>query len=128
MIKIHDYFNKIQTYIKHTENNVKNLLSYTKSFKTYKKFNIKAKKQLKILSDFKKNISIITPYIFSIKKFYQLGTIMKYFYILYKSEEINKAMLWSFGFNGYIDTIESLIYNIKKKNISFCKFEKKNLG
>ena len=125
MIKIHDYFNKIQSYIKHTEKNVKNLLLYTKCFKTYKKFNIKAKKQLKILSEFKKNISIITPYNFSIKKFYQLGTIMKYFYILYKSEEINKAMLWSFGFNGYIDTLEGLIYNIKNKNISFCKFEKK---
>jgi hypothetical protein len=125
MIRIHNYFNKIQTYIEHTENNVKNLLSYTKSFKTYKKFNIKAKNQLKILSELKNNISIITPYEFSIIKFYQLGIIMKYFYILYKSEEINKAMLWSFGFNGYIDTLEGLIYNIKKKNISFCKFEKK---
>jgi hypothetical protein len=125
MIRIHDYFHKIQTYIEHTENNVTNLLSYTKTFKTYKKFNIKAKSQLKILSELKNNINIITPYEFSIKKFYQLGTIMKYFYILYKSEEINKAMLWSFGFNGYIDTLEGLIYNIKKKNISFCKFEKK---
>ena len=125
MIRIHDYFHKIQNYIEHTENNVTNLLSYTKSFKTYKKFNIKAKKQLKILSELKNNISIITPYEFSIKKFHQLGTIMKYFYILYKSEEINKAMLWSFGFNGYIDTLEGLIYNIKNKNISFCKFEKK---
>ena len=124
MIKIHNYFHKIQTYIEHTENNVTNLLSYTKNYKTYKKFNIKAKTQLKILSELKNNISIITPYNFSIKKLYQLGTIMKYFYILYKSEEINKAIIWSFGINGYIDTLEGLIYNIKNKNISFCKFKK----
>lgn len=126
IIKIHNYFHKLQTYIEHTENNVINLLSYTKKLKTYKKFNIKAKTQLKKLTDFKNNISIITPYEFSIQKFYQLGTIMKYFYILYKSEEIHKAMLWSFGMNGYIDTLQGLIYNIKKKNISFCKFEKKH--
>jgi hypothetical protein len=31
MIRIHDYFHKIQTYIEHTEKNVTNLLSYTKS-------------------------------------------------------------------------------------------------
>ena len=125
MINIHTYFNKIQTYIEHTENNVNNLLSYTKKYKTYKKFSIKAKNQLKILSDLKNNINIITPYEFSIKKFYQLGIIMKYFYILYKSEEINKAMIWSFGINGYIDTLEGLIFNIKNKNISFCNFENK---
>jgi len=51
MIKIHNYFHKIKNYIEHTENNVTNLLYYTKKYKTYKKFNIKAKIQLKILLD-----------------------------------------------------------------------------
>ena len=32
--------------------------------------------------------------------------------------------MYSFGFNGYVDTIEGLQYNIENHNLSFCKYNK----
>ena len=51
---------------------------------------------------------------------------MKYFYILYDSEELENIINFTFGFHGYIDTILGINKNIKNKQINKCKFSKKN--
>ena len=52
---------------------------------------------------------------------------MKYFYILYDSDEIEDIVNFSFGFHGYIDTILGIHENIKSKKINPCKFTNKLL-
>jgi len=125
MKKIHNYIDTIRKYIIHTENNVHNLLIYTNSCSTYTEFNNIANNHIKVLTNFKNDIEPITPYKFSFNKIIELGIIMKNFYILYSNKELNNAIMWSFGINGYIESLEGITHNIKERNIKFCKFEKK---
>jgi len=125
MKKIHSYLHKIKEYIQHTEVNIQNLLLYTSQYKTYQDFNAIAKKNIDILTSFKNKIQIITPYEITFHKFSQLGKIMKHFYTIYDSSIIHETMMWSFGFNGYMDTLEGVVDNINKNRISFCKLNKK---
>jgi hypothetical protein len=122
--KIHTFFSKINNYIQHTEENIERLLTNTSSLKTYEYFNKNATEQLSILSELKSELKYISPYELSVNKFAQLGKIMKIFYDIYQSKELNHAFMWSFGLNGYIDTIEGVVENIKEKHMSFCSFEK----
>jgi len=122
--KIHHFFDRISNYIQHTEDNVNNLLLYTTKLNTYNEFNTHATTQLLALSGLKDNLKHITPYTLSVNKVAQFGKIMKEFYAIHTVEELNDAFMWSFGINGYIDTIDGVVKNISEHHISFCKFEK----
>jgi len=124
MKKIHTYLSDIKIYIQYTEDNINNFLSYSSNLKTYSTFNQTLKENIIILKQLKENLERIIPYKLSVEKIFQFGHILKSFYELYESTNYNTAFLYSFGFHGYIDNIEGLIENIKKKNIQFSKFKK----
>ena len=48
-----------------------------------------------------------------------MGKIMKEFYLLQTCPKTEKILLFTFGFNGYIDTLNGLNTNIKNKHIVF---------
>jgi len=122
--KIHYFFDKIRKYIQHTEDNVNHLFQYTKLLDTYHNFNETAANNLSILSELKVQLKNITPYSLTIDKVGQLGKIMREFYAIYSLTDLNDAFMWSFGVNGYIDTIEGVVKNIADNHMSFCKFVK----
>jgi hypothetical protein len=127
MIKIHNYFSTIISYIDHSKENINNFLIYSNSLKTYQEFNSNALKHLSVLLDLKNDINKITPYSISLQKVTQLGKIMKIFYSLYKNVDINNSFMWSFGMNGYIDCLQGLCSNIHNNKIKLCKIgDKKN--
>jgi hypothetical protein len=132
LTRIHYFFDKFCKYIEHTEKNVERFLSHSKLLPKYHKFNQIVVNQLSILTPLKTQLQLIRPYELSINKInesfnkiVELGKIMKLFYEIYSSDELNNAFMWSFGMNGYIDTIEGVVDNIKNKYMSFSSFEKK---
>tara|TARA_B110000858_G_scaffold154411_2_gene176150 strand:+ start:10982 stop:12781 length:1800 start_codon:yes stop_codon:yes gene_type:complete len=54
------------------------------------------------------------------------GKIMKTFYELYDSTEVDDVMTYSLGFHGYFDILKSLVSKIKTKTIHKIKYTKKN--
>lgn len=124
MKKIHSHLNDIKNYIEYTEKSVNNFISHSSQLSTFSHFNQNLKENIIILKQFKEQLEKIDPYNLSIKKVMQFGHILKCFYELYDNKEYNDAFLYSFGFNGYIDSLEGLIENIRKKNIQFAKFNK----
>ena len=50
---------------------------------------------------------------------------MKEFYLLQTCPNIEKILLFTFGFNGYIDTLQGLNDNIKRKYINPIKISNK---
>jgi len=131
MKKIHNYIEKLRNYIKMTENKYINFIKYTKSLKTYSKFNEELRHKMSGLFDIKKKLDLVTSYNIScckinecFNKTLQLGTIMKYFYDIYCDPIYEDYFMYSFGFNGYIDNLEGIIDNINSKNINFTLFNK----
>lgn len=136
MTKIHSYFGIIQRYIQHTENNGNRFLKYSKKFESYSTFNGILETKLSFLGKIKNTLKTITPYN-DIKccqinqwfnKIKQFGLVLKQFYDIYSNETYNEAFLYSFGFNGYIDTLEGLLHHIDCKNIQFATFSKNKKG
>jgi hypothetical protein len=125
MNKIHKYFSEIKEYLTCTINSMENYLIYSSSLHTHYEFNNILIDKIKILTELKNKISRISEYKLSFKKIFEIGHILKYFYEIYENTDYNDALLYSFGFNGYIDCIESLQNNIEEKKINFAEFTNK---
>jgi len=125
---IHKHFEEIRNYLEHTILSMKNYLSFSKQYITQKDFNETSEEKLQILISLHAKLSTITDYdIYNIYKFKEIGSVLKYFYELHSDKIYEDAIMYSIGFNGYLDCIEGLCQNIKeKKSIHFAKFSKKN--
>ena len=125
MNRIHKYFVEIKDYLNKTIETMENYLTYSSSLHTHYNFNNVLIEKIKILTELKNKISSISEYKLSFKKIFEIGHILKYFYEIYEKIEYNDALLYSFGFNGYIDCIEGLQNNIEERKISFAEFTSK---
>jgi hypothetical protein len=126
MYKIHSHIKDLKKYIKHTLSSMKNFLDYSQSLKSYNSFNENIMNHIKVLNEIERKMNRITPWEFSLSKIGELGNIQKHFYELYCDENYNNSIMYSLGFNGYIDNISGIIENINDKKVNFVKFNKKN--
>jgi hypothetical protein len=112
MKKIHDYLHKFRSYLNYTIDSMNYHLSLSKELTKYSKFNDTLSNKIEVLSKFKSEIENITPFKVSIPKFMQIGHIMWSFYQLYNNDEYHDAMLYSFGFNGYMNLLQGIKENV----------------
>ena len=124
---IHEYINDIRDFTETSIQNMNNFLMFSSHLKSYSKFNNEIEKYKLHLIDFHTNLSEILPYRFSIRKLLDIGNVMKNFYTIYNERQINDALLFSFGFYGYLENIISLQNNIHNSYMSVCKFSNKKM-
>ena len=124
MFKMHTYLDTFKKYIEYTVTSMKNLLSYSNCLNTYSNFNNVIQNNINILNEFYIQLNIIVPYKLSFYTIGGLGHVLKCFYQLYENVEYNNAIMYSFGYNGYIDNLEGLLENINLKYINFANFDK----
>ena len=125
MQKIHQHFANISKYLEKTILSMENFLSFSKDLESHSTFNENIRNKLEILKNIKNKLSSISEYnLFNTYKFKEIGNIFKYFYELHTDISYNEAILYSLGFNGYIDCIEGLKQNIVERKINFAKFSK----
>jgi hypothetical protein len=128
MKKIHGYVKDIKAYLEHSIDTMDNYLSYTEGFKTdgHKRFNEETKKCKEKLVEIVGKLDLISDFKFSLRKMFEIGKIMCYFYELYENKEYNAAIYYSFGFHGYIGCMEGLSENISSGQMNTTKFVSKN--
>jgi len=124
MKKIHTHFENICEYLDKTILTMENYLNLTEEFVLYTDFNKILLTKYDALNNLKNKLSSISKYSLNCRKITEFGTVFKYFYELHTDETYNSAMLYSLGFNGYIDCIEGLQENILKKKINFARLQK----
>jgi hypothetical protein len=126
MRKIHRYLGDVRDYLDTTIRSMNNYITYTGEMVTHVDFTQTLKTNMKTLEDFRDNLYLISNYELSnYKKWFEIGSVQKYFYELYQDEQYNSAIEYSFGFNGYIDCIEGLQDNIREKKIQMCEYTDK---
>ena len=57
------------------------------------------------------------------QKFASMGKIMKEFYILQSSPQVEELLLFTFGFHGYIESIQGIHKNIVNKKIWLLNYQ-----
>ena len=127
MLVIHNYIDLFKNYVSETIKQFTNFTSFSSIQKTFNLFNETIDQNRLILIDFKEELDKITPHSFSIQKLSNIGHVMKVFYEIYDNVDYHNAMLYSFGFNGYIENLTGLKDNINNKFMNKCRFSGKNL-
>lgn len=118
MKKIHDYLHKFRLYLDFSIENMNYHLSCSNELTNYSKFNEDLRSQMDKLTKFKRDVESITPFNLSVAKFTQIGHIMWSFYQLYNNPEYHEAMLYSFGFNGYMNLLQGVKDNIDNNKLN----------
>jgi hypothetical protein len=125
MIKINKHFDEINNYIDYTIKSMDNYLIYSTDLSTQNMFNNVLREKKQILENLRKKFAFITEYkVTSVKKIQEIGHILKYFYELHDDLVYNEVIMYSLGFNGYIDCLEGLQNNIEERKINYSAFVK----
>lgn len=127
MKTIHSHFNEIRIYIDHTINSMENYLDYSKNLKTHYDFNLQVKEKLLVLKNIQDKIQYISDYnMFNFSKIKEIGYVFKCFYELHTDKLYDDVIMYSLGFNGYMDCLKGLQKNIFDKKINLATFINKS--
>jgi hypothetical protein len=120
---IHNHFNEIRIYIDHTINSMENYLEYSKKLSTHNDFNLHLREKLEIFKNIQNKIQYISDYnMFNFSKIKEIGYVFKCFYELHTDKVYDDAIMYSLGFNGYIDCLKGLQENILERKINYAIF------
>ena len=124
---IHEHFKNLQMYIDNTIASMENYLKYASGLNTHKAFNDHLVSKMTILEKINNNIKSISEYsVYNISKFKEIGRIFKYFYELHTDKEFDDAIMYSLGFNGYLDCIHGLQTNLIERKMNYATFINNN--
>ena len=127
MKTIHNHFREIEVYLDTTLQSMDNYLKYAKHLSSHKIFNNELIKKQEILNKINSKIKTISEYrIYNISKLKEIGRVLKYFYELHTDATYEDAIMYSIGFNGYIDCIEGLQKNLLERKINQANFVDSN--
>jgi DNA mismatch repair ATPase MutS len=125
---VNEIFLNMNTYVKYTLGQFDLVMRKIKKLKTYSIFKQKMHMHTLYLQKFYANIKVISSTPISILKISQLGYMMKYYYALYADKKLSESLLFSFNFNGYLDTIEGLNKNISEGYVNKTKYIKEGFN
>lgn len=123
MKTIHNHFNEIKIYLEHTVSSMENYLKYASELDTHTAFNDNVKCKIETLKQIQYKIRNITEYnMFNFSKVKEIGYVFKCFYELHTEKIYDDAILYSLGFNGYLDCLKGLQINLSERKINFAVF------
>ena len=121
MKKIHLQLFTMRDYAQDTLKNIALLQTIGGELKTYQPFFSDIMKHKAVLEHIVSEFDEVVPNGFSLKKFKQIGHVMKCFYQLYNEKDYHTTLEYSFGLNGYLDNLLGLSERYKKKQIGLGK-------
>jgi hypothetical protein len=124
MKKIHKYFDEFKHYLNYSIESMQNYKKYSADLINHShiEFNKTLNDKISLLNDLNSKLDVISEFKYDVKKISEIGHILKTFYEIYDDKTYEDAVMYSFGFNGYIDCIVGLQENINEGKISFAQF------
>ena len=123
---ISDFYNKTCNYLEETSKNINIFLDRTKDLNTLQGYELYVKNEKNKLDSLLKDILQLKNIKYNFNSFKKLGDVFKQFYLITKNNNIENTLLFTFGFNGYIDNINGLHKYIKSKELNKCSFKENN--
>lgn len=117
-------FEDIRKYLECTIENMTFVLNKTNKLNSYQPFNNTLLSYKNRLSQFLNDIRHIPKSIFNKFNIFYIGTLMKYYFTLWDSKDIDDIFSYSFGFNCYYNNLIGLNQNIQHNNMNICLFKK----
>lgn len=128
MTRVYSYLSKFHQYLEHTTANMDRLITTCATLPSYAPFITVLQGKLTKLKQLQSQLDCIDDlheFSVSFGTMKQIGYVMTLFYDIYESDDAHNALMYSFGFNGYMDVIRGLQQNLKSKHLNFCNFSLK---
>ena len=116
----------LKKYLRYTSNNIEQFSNQIKSYPSYESFNTEILNYNEKIKNFADELDELPEKTKCFKTIQIFGVIMKCFYFVHYDDNLQDILSFTFGFNGYIDTIKGLQNNIINKKINTIKFSNKN--
>lgn len=128
MTRVYSYLSKFHQYLDHTTTNMDRLITTCATLPSYAPFIAVLQGKLAKLKELKNRLDCIDDlheFSVSFGTMKQIGYVMTLFYEIYESDDAHNALMYSFGFNGYMDVIRGLQQNIQANHLNYCSFSLK---
>lgn len=123
MKTIHNHFTEIKIYIDYTIKSMENYLQYSSNLSSHEEFNSTLRSNLDTLKSIQNKIKCIADYnMFNFSKIKEIGYVFKCFYELHTDKLYDDTIMYSLGFNAYMDCLKGLQYNILEGKMNFALF------
>ena len=123
--KINNQLMEMQLYTNYSIESMENFLEQIEGRGSYSKFSNEVTKNLIVLRRLSHELHSVRPFSKSVKKFNELGYMLKCFYELHADVEYEEAIRFSMGFDGYINNLLGVNENLIGGLVSFAEFEDK---
>jgi hypothetical protein len=115
----------IRKYINRTILVAQNFLDKTKLLETYTVFNNDVIQRIEQLNEIVKMMSHIPDGLtHQLSKMRYIGYIRKCYYFFHKDSTFHELMLYTFGFNGFINNLSCIYKHVHSKLLGKCQFSK----
>lgn len=128
MTRVYNYLSKFHQYLEHTTANMERLITTCATLPSYAPFITVLQGKLLTLKRMQNQLDGIDglhDFTISFGTMKQIGYVMTMFYDIHDSDDMHNALMYSFGFNGYMDVIRGLQQNIKANHLNYCSFSLK---
>lgn len=125
--RIYSHLSHLHKYISNTITQMRSHISICEALPTYSKFTEKLKAQCDHLAQLESRLGAIDALhepSLPFRALKQTGYVMSLFYELYEDPTLHELLMYSFGFNGYLDVLCGIQENVRKGHLRFCKFSK----
>lgn len=119
---VNDSLIELKSYVNYSIESMDNYLQMTSNCDSYRGFCKDVHTQCSRLKMLKRELEEIYPFSHSIRKFNDIGYMLKCFYELHTNNEYETALYFSMGFEGYINNLLGVFENISKKQVNFASF------
>jgi DNA mismatch repair ATPase MutS len=123
---IHKTLFDLKYYIIESLKKYEHYLNFSKNLTHFKLFNDQIVSNIAIFKTYLAELRKLTPYSLTLYKTIELGQLMKCFYSLNKSDNFISSLYFSFGFNGYLKSIETIQGFITTKVMNYCSYNNTN--
>ena len=122
---IHNFISTLKEYLHISVQEINNYIHYSSKLVSYDSFTSQVNSHKQILVNTYDKIKNISPYKHSFKNAFELGYVLKMFYKICNNETIANSIYFLFGFNGYIENISNVQFNVNNNFMNYCKITNK---
>jgi len=128
MKKIHDYIANFRKYVSCSIQKIMYFKNLYSGYSSFSSFLNSLNDNLKVLLEIENNLDKISGFKLTFTKTTEIGYIMKQFYQFYENETYNNSIIYSFGFNSYVSSLQKIKTHIDSNKLNKATFKnnKKN--
>jgi len=121
---VHTHLHTINGYLTATGVNMSYMIQLIQTYhlSEYEPFREELAERYRLLEEVTTALSDISPFSVSVKKFFQIGYVMKNYYSLFSQTDLNELLEYSFGFNAYIEHLTACRSFVIEGVIHKCSF------